>query len=103
MENEVIIPLFPLGVVLLPEMTMPLHIFEPRYKAMIRECIEEEKQAFLQMTSTEERLRKGIAALGTIHERRRLAQEIRKIVGGNGGVPKSLKLQVMENGAHDEV
>ena len=225
MENEVIIPLFPLGVVLLPEMPMPLHIFEPRYKTMIGECIEEdkpfgivyysgqdimsvgctaridkvlkryddgrldimvkgekrfnikelydekpytesrvtffddviegisdelhalrqkalgilkqmgthgeagdtlrfiddldtrfisfllafdadlspeEKQAFLQMTSTEERLRKGIAALGKIHERRRLAQEIRKIVGGNGGVPKSLRLQALESTPRDK-
>lgn len=30
------IPLFPLaGVVLLPGMTLPLHIFEPRYRAMV--------------------------------------------------------------------
>ena len=35
------IPLFPLDVVLLPTMPLPLHIFEPRYKAMIRRCLEE--------------------------------------------------------------
>jgi Lon protease-like protein len=34
------INIFPLGVVLLPEMTMPLHIFEERYKIMINECLE---------------------------------------------------------------
>jgi len=34
------IPLFPLGVVLLPGMPMPLHIFEERYKQMISQCIE---------------------------------------------------------------
>ncbi len=34
------IPLFPLGVVLLPQMVMPLHIFEERYKLMISECLE---------------------------------------------------------------
>lgn len=33
------IPLFPLGLVLLPEMRLPLHIFEERYKLMISECI----------------------------------------------------------------
>lgn len=33
-------PLFPLGVVLLPGMVMPLHIFEERYKLMINRCIE---------------------------------------------------------------
>ena len=34
------IPLFPLNVVLFPGMSMPLHIFEERYKAMIGECLE---------------------------------------------------------------
>ena len=38
------IPLFPLGMVLLPEMMIPLHIFEERYKSMISECLEEEKE-----------------------------------------------------------
>jgi Lon protease-like protein len=33
------IPLFPLGLVLLPGMALPLHIFEERYKLMISECI----------------------------------------------------------------
>jgi Lon protease-like protein len=33
--------LFPLRTVLFPGMKMPLHIFEERYKLMIRECIEE--------------------------------------------------------------
>jgi len=32
--------LFPLQTVLFPGMRMPLHIFEDRYKLMIRECIE---------------------------------------------------------------
>lgn len=34
-------PLFPLGLVLLPGMLMPLHIFEERYKQMISECLAE--------------------------------------------------------------
>ncbi|MCG6894981.1 MAG: LON peptidase substrate-binding domain-containing protein [Desulfobacteraceae bacterium] len=37
------IPLFPLGVVLLPGMAMPLHIFEERYKQMISECLENDR------------------------------------------------------------
>jgi len=36
------IPLFPLTVVLLPGMTLPLHIFEPRYKRMMKTVIDEE-------------------------------------------------------------
>jgi len=33
-----LLPLFPLDVVLLPGIPLPLHIFEPRYKEMIGEC-----------------------------------------------------------------
>jgi Lon protease-like protein len=33
-------PLFPLGLVLLPQELVPLHIFEDRYKQMINECLE---------------------------------------------------------------
>jgi Lon protease-like protein len=34
-----LLPLFPLDVVLFPGTPLPLHIFEPRYKEMIAECI----------------------------------------------------------------
>jgi len=34
-----LIPLFPLDVVLLPSTPLPLHIFEPRYKEMVAECL----------------------------------------------------------------
>ena len=33
-------PLFPLGLVLLPTELVPLHIFEPRYRLMIGECLD---------------------------------------------------------------
>jgi Lon protease-like protein len=34
------IPLFPLNVVLFPGEQLPLHIFEPRYRRMVRECMD---------------------------------------------------------------
>ena len=37
-------PLFPLGLVLLPGEQVPLHIFEERYKQMIGECLDEERE-----------------------------------------------------------
>jgi Lon protease-like protein len=37
-------PLFPLGVVALPHELIPLHIFEDRYRTMIGECLEQEKE-----------------------------------------------------------
>jgi Lon protease-like protein len=38
------IGLFPLGIVLLPTELVPLHIFEPRYRELIGECLEEERE-----------------------------------------------------------
>lgn len=37
------LPLFPLNLVVFPHEQLNLHIFEPRYKTLIRECVEEEK------------------------------------------------------------
>jgi Lon protease-like protein len=37
-------PLFPLGLVLLPQELVPLHIFEERYKLMIGECLEQDSE-----------------------------------------------------------
>jgi Lon protease-like protein len=37
-------PLFPLGIVALPEELIPLHIFEERYKTMMNECLRDEKE-----------------------------------------------------------
>lgn len=39
-EKIVSLPLFPLFTVLFPKATLPLHIFEDRYKRMINSCIE---------------------------------------------------------------
>ena len=38
------IGLFPLGIVLLPTERVPLHIFEPRYRELIHECLEHERE-----------------------------------------------------------
>jgi Lon protease-like protein len=38
-----LLPLFPLEVVLFPGAPLPLHIFEPRYKEMIGECLAEHR------------------------------------------------------------
>ena len=38
------IGLFPLGIVLLPTELVPLHIFEERYRELIGECLEEDRE-----------------------------------------------------------
>jgi Lon protease-like protein len=57
------IPLFPLNVVLLPGAPLPLHIFEPRYKEMVKACLEE-KSEFGMLLS----LPKGVARVGCTAE-----------------------------------
>jgi Lon protease-like protein len=38
--KRITLPLFPLNTVLLPGMTLPLRIFEPRYLQMVRDCLD---------------------------------------------------------------
>ncbi len=33
------LPMFPLSAVLFPYASMPLHVFEPRYRALMRDCL----------------------------------------------------------------
>jgi Lon protease-like protein len=40
---DTLLPLFPLDLVLLPGVPLPLHIFEPRYKEMIKECLDQKR------------------------------------------------------------
>ena len=37
-------PLFPLGIVALPNELVPLHIFEERLKTMMNECLRNERE-----------------------------------------------------------
>jgi Lon protease-like protein len=53
------IPLFPLDVVLFPGAPLPLHIFEPRYREMVAECIADNR-AFGIVRA----LRDGLAVIG---------------------------------------
>jgi ATP-dependent Lon protease len=57
------IPLFPLDVVLFPGTPLPLHIFEPRYKTMIRRCLDEQIEFGLVLARQD-----GIAATGCTAE-----------------------------------
>jgi Lon protease-like protein len=57
------IPLFPLNVVLLPGADLPLHIFEPRYRSMVRECLSA-KSPFGVLLAMED----GVAGVGCTAE-----------------------------------
>lgn len=62
MAPETTIPLFPLGVVLLPALVLPLHIFEERYKIMIGECLEQSREFGIVYFDQEEIRKKGCTA-----------------------------------------
>jgi uncharacterized protein len=38
------LPMFPLGCVLFPHMDLPLHVFEPRYRTLTRDCLRTDRQ-----------------------------------------------------------
>jgi Lon protease-like protein len=38
------LPMFPLGTVLFPYATLPLHVFEPRYRIMVRACLRDDHE-----------------------------------------------------------
>ena len=57
------IPLFPLNVVLLPGAALPLHIFEPRYREMVSECLKSKTEFGLLLS-----LPKGIVRVGCTAE-----------------------------------
>lgn len=39
-----LLPLFPLPLVLFPGATLPLHIFEPRYRRLLADCLQSDQQ-----------------------------------------------------------
>ena len=53
------LPIFPLPLVLFPGVTIPLHIFEPRYRSMLADCLERDRRfgiVFLAEGASEETL-----------------------------------------------
>ncbi|MFN2521073.1 MAG: LON peptidase substrate-binding domain-containing protein [Candidatus Limnocylindria bacterium] len=59
------LPLFPLGLVLFPDMLVPLHIFEPRYRLLVRRCIDKEEPFGVVLTGSSEDGRTGTRQVGT--------------------------------------
>lgn len=44
MSDTSTLPMFPLGMVLLPTMVVPIHVFEPRYRKMTRDCLDGDRE-----------------------------------------------------------
>jgi Lon protease-like protein len=39
-----VLPMFPLGTVLLPGLVLPLHVFEPRYRQLTQDCLDGDRE-----------------------------------------------------------
>ena len=68
------IPLFPLELVLFPGTPLPLHIFEPRYKLMVKRCLEKRAVFGVILTRSD-----GIAPVGCTAE---IAQIVKRYEDG---------------------
>ncbi len=44
MNDVSTLPMFPLGMVLLPTMVVPIHVFEPRYRQMTKDCLDGDRE-----------------------------------------------------------
>ncbi len=53
------LPLFPLGLVCFPDERLPLHIFEPRYREMVKGCIERNEPFGIVLTDEDRLARVG--------------------------------------------
>jgi Lon protease-like protein len=56
------IPLFPLEMVLFPGRSLPLHIFEPRYREMTQDCLETKSPFGIVLTQSEAIAQTGCTA-----------------------------------------
>jgi Lon protease-like protein len=66
--------LFPLGIVLLPTERVPLHIFEPRYRELIGECLDDDAEFGLLYADED-----GVREVGT---RARVAEVLERFDDG---------------------
>lgn len=64
------IPIFPLDIVVYPGEHLNLHIFEPRYKQLIRECLDEQKHFGIPSVQ-----KKRMQDMGTLMEVTELVKE----------------------------
>jgi len=61
-------PLFPLGTVLFPGLVLPLHIFEDRYKQLIRDLLEEEEPRRFGVIAIRSGRETGVDGISALHD-----------------------------------
>jgi ATP-dependent Lon protease len=61
------LPLFPLPIVLFPGISLPLHVFEPRYKRLLADCLQGDRRFGITPVSSETEL-PAAGAVGCVAE-----------------------------------
>ena len=83
MESPIVVPLFPLpNAVLFPGVPLPLHIFEPRYRDMVRDA-ERSEERLIGMV-----LLRGELAQGVLRQPGNLSGRLRWAHGQRRGVAR---------------
>ena len=62
------LPLFPLGTVLYPGLVLPLHIFEDRYRQLIRDLLDGQEPRRFGVIAIREGRETGIGGVSALHE-----------------------------------
>ena len=62
------LPLFPLGTVLYPGLVLPLHIFEDRYKQLIRDVLDQEEPRRFGVIAIREGRETGVGGVSALHD-----------------------------------
>jgi Lon protease-like protein len=62
------LPLFPLGTVLYPGLVLPLHIFEDRYRQLVRDLLDGEEPRRFGVIAIREGRETGIGGVSALHE-----------------------------------
>jgi uncharacterized protein len=62
------LPLFPLGTVLFPGLVLPLHIFEERYRQLVRDLLASPEPQRFGVIAIREGRETGIAGVSALHE-----------------------------------
>src|ERR1022692_2801611 len=62
------LPLFPLGTVLYPGLVLPLHIFEDRYRQLVRDLLDGQEPRRFGVIAIREGRETGIGGVSALHE-----------------------------------
>src|SRR5260221_3575683 len=78
------LPLFPLGTVLYPGLVLPLHVFEDRYKQLVRDLLKEPEPRRFGVIAIRVGRETGIGGVSSLHEVRCTAT-VREVVEADNG------------------